>query len=184
MDDERRNPIDFGSWGKGQGQHWHSVYKTLWARYRLQFLPNHFQTSHVRCGWWEVEFYWFWVTGSKVKVNIGNLCKRPCGHDTDLIFAQSLSNFWCKLWGMGMRCNSTSPITRYQSFLWGFREIFYLVLPRLLMLLKWYYTLQDGGNHLVVVDESNDHVMSVWDIQDVPQKVTEAKVRRRPIPRL
>ena len=38
----------FGRHGvKGQGQLWHSVYKTLWAGYRLQFLPNHFQTSHV-----------------------------------------------------------------------------------------------------------------------------------------
>ena len=35
---------------KGQGQLWHSVYSTLSTRYRLQFLPNHFQTSHVSCG--------------------------------------------------------------------------------------------------------------------------------------
>ena len=28
---------------KGQGQLWHSVYKTL-------FLPNHFQSSHESCG--------------------------------------------------------------------------------------------------------------------------------------
>ena len=35
---------------KCQGQLWHSVYKTLWTRYRQQFLPNHFQTSHVSCG--------------------------------------------------------------------------------------------------------------------------------------
>ena len=34
---------------KGQGQLWHSMYKTLWAQYRLQFLPNHFQTSHAHC---------------------------------------------------------------------------------------------------------------------------------------
>ena len=45
---------------KGQGQLWHSVYKTLWTWYILQFLSNHFQ---------EEEPYWFWVTGSKVKVN-------------------------------------------------------------------------------------------------------------------
>ena len=31
---------------KGQSQLWHSAYKALWARYRPQFLPNHFQTSH------------------------------------------------------------------------------------------------------------------------------------------
>ena len=68
---------------KGQGQLWHSVYKTLWTRYRLQFLPNHFQTSHVSCGWWEEEPYWFWVTGSKVKVNYGTLCIWPCGHNSD-----------------------------------------------------------------------------------------------------
>ena len=35
---------------KGQGQPWHSVFKTLWTRYQLQFLPNHFQTLHVGCG--------------------------------------------------------------------------------------------------------------------------------------
>ena len=35
---------------KGQGQLWHSENKTLWAEYRLQFLPDHFQTSHVSCG--------------------------------------------------------------------------------------------------------------------------------------
>ena len=86
---------------KGQGQLWHFVYKTLWTRYRQQFLPNHFQTSHVSCGWWEEEPYWFWVTGSKVKVNFGTLCIRPCGHDTDYsFFAKSLSNFTCKLWMM------------------------------------------------------------------------------------
>ena len=52
----------------------------------LQFLPNHFQTSHVGCGWWEEEPCWFWVTGSKVKVNSGTLCIRPCGHDSDYSF--------------------------------------------------------------------------------------------------
>ena len=31
----------------GQGQFWHSAYKTLWALYRLQFLPDYFQTSHA-----------------------------------------------------------------------------------------------------------------------------------------
>ena len=84
--DERRNPIDFGSQVKSQGQLWHSVYKTLWTRYRLQFLSHHFQTSHVGCGWWGEEPYWFWVTGSKFKVNFGTLCKRPCGHDTNNSF--------------------------------------------------------------------------------------------------
>ena len=39
--------------------------------------------SHVSCRWWEEEPYWFWVTGSKVKVNFGTLCIRACGHDTD-----------------------------------------------------------------------------------------------------
>ena len=66
----------------------------------MQFLLNQFQTLHVSCGWWEKEPYWFWVTGSKVKVNFGTLCIRPCGHDTDAVFAQSLSNFTCKLWMM------------------------------------------------------------------------------------
>ena len=43
------------------------VYKILWTKYRLQFLPNHFQTPYVSCGWWEEGSYWFWVMGSKVK---------------------------------------------------------------------------------------------------------------------
>ena len=73
----------FGHGVKGQGQLWHSVYKTLWTRYRLQFLPNHFQTSPVSCQWWEEEPYWLWVMGSKVQVNFGTLFIWPCGHDTD-----------------------------------------------------------------------------------------------------
>ena len=76
----------FGHRVKGQGQLWNFLYKTLWAGYRLQFLPNHFQTSLVSCGWWDEEPYWFWVTGSKVRVNFGTLCIRPCGHDTDYSF--------------------------------------------------------------------------------------------------
>ena len=47
---------------KDQGHFWHSVYKTLWAWQRLQFLSNHFWTSHVSGEWWEEEPYWFWVT--------------------------------------------------------------------------------------------------------------------------
>ena len=71
---------------KGQSQHWQSVYKTLWAGYRLQFLPNHFQTPHVSCGWREEELYWFW--GSKVNVNFRTLCIRPCRHNTDYRLSQ------------------------------------------------------------------------------------------------
>ena len=40
VDGERRNPVDFGSRVKGQGQLWHSVYKTLWTRFRLQFFVH------------------------------------------------------------------------------------------------------------------------------------------------
>ena len=86
IDVERRDPIDFGSQGQRSRQHWHSTYKTMWAQYRLQFLPNHFQTSHAHCWWWEEETYWFWVTGSKVKVNVGTLCIKPCGLFTDYSF--------------------------------------------------------------------------------------------------
>ena len=31
----------------------------LSAQYRLQFLPDHFQTSLVNCWWWEGQPYWF-----------------------------------------------------------------------------------------------------------------------------
>ena len=87
---------------KGQGQLWHSVYKTLWTGYRQQLLQKHFQTSHVSCGWWEEEPYWFWVTGSKVKVNFGTLCIRPCGQDTDYSFVSShfqTTHVGCGWWG-------------------------------------------------------------------------------------
>ena len=72
---------------KGQGHLWYFVYKTLWARYRRQFLPDHFQTSHAHRWWLEEEPYWFdWVTGSKVKVNFGTLRIKPYVHDTDYSF--------------------------------------------------------------------------------------------------
>ena len=87
---------------KGQGQLWHSVYKTLWTQYRLQFLPNQFQTSYVSCGWWEDEPYWFWVTMSKVKVNFGTMRIRPCGHYTDYRFCPITfkRHKSCKWWMM------------------------------------------------------------------------------------
>ena len=85
---------------KGQGQLWHSVYKTLWTRYRLQFLPNHFQTSHVSCGRWEEEPYWFGFTGSKVKVNVGTLCITPYEYNTDYSLCPTTFNFTCRLWMM------------------------------------------------------------------------------------
>ena len=99
VDDERRNPIDFWSGVKGQGQLWHSVYKTLWARCRLHFSPI---TSklHMQVVDGERRDYWFWVTGSKVKVNFGTLCIKPAGTIQTTVFAKSLSNFTCKLWMM------------------------------------------------------------------------------------
>ena len=39
-------------------------------------------------------------SGSNVKVNFGTLCIRPCGHNTDYNFSQSLSNFTRRLWIM------------------------------------------------------------------------------------
>ncbi|XP_048738244.1 echinoderm microtubule-associated protein-like 2 isoform X4 [Ostrea edulis] len=40
----------------------------------------------------------------------------------------------------------------------------------------------DGGNHLVVVDEANDHVMSVWDLSRAhPKKITETKSSTEPV---
>ena len=69
---------------KGQIQLLHPVYKTLCTRYRLQ--SDRFQTSFVNCGWWEREPYWFWVTGSKVKVIFGTLHVKPCGQNTGYTF--------------------------------------------------------------------------------------------------
>ena len=39
--------LNLGHGVKCQGQLWHSVYKAFLAQYRLQFMSNHFQTSHV-----------------------------------------------------------------------------------------------------------------------------------------
>ena len=44
VDDERRNPIDFGSKVNIE-----TARETLWVRCRLYFLPDHFQTSYVSC---------------------------------------------------------------------------------------------------------------------------------------
>ena len=38
-----------GHWVKSQAQLLHSLYKALWAQYRLQFKSNYNQTSHVGC---------------------------------------------------------------------------------------------------------------------------------------
>jgi hypothetical protein len=39
------------------------------------------------------------------------------------------------------------------------------------------WLLQDSGLHLVAVDESNEHCISVWDLsKDKPHKLTETKV--------
>ena len=48
-----------------------------------------FAQSHVSCGWWEEEPYWFWVTGSKVKVNFGTLSVKTCGTMQTTVFVQS-----------------------------------------------------------------------------------------------
>lgn len=42
------------------------------------------------------------------------------------------------------------------------------------------FSKADGGSHLVAVDESPDHIISVWDWQkgDQGHKITETKVRR------
>lgn len=40
----------------------------------------------------------------------------------------------------------------------------------------------DGGNQLVVVDDANDHVMSVWDLSKAhPKKITETKSSTEPV---
>ena len=62
------------------------------------FAQSRFQTSHAHSSWWQETSYWFWVTGSKVKVNIGTFYIKPYGKIQTKVFAQLLSNFICKLW--------------------------------------------------------------------------------------
>ena len=88
--DERRNTIDLGHGVKGQILHF--VYKTLWARYRLQFLPNHFQTSHDRMN--PIDFG---SRGQRSRSNLALYLKNLVGVIQATVFAQSLSNFTCKL---------------------------------------------------------------------------------------
>ena len=75
-------------WFWVMGQLRHSVFKTLLALCSLWFYSNHSQTSHESCGWIEEESYWFWVIASKIKVNFGTLCIKPCGRDTDCSLSQ------------------------------------------------------------------------------------------------
>ena len=93
MADKRRNPIDFRVTGSKVKVNFGTLsirpcwYDTDYSFCPITFkLPYHFQTLHVSCGWWEEEPYWFWVIWSKVKVNFGTLCIKPCGHDSDYSF--------------------------------------------------------------------------------------------------
>ena len=70
-----------------------------WAQYRLQFLSNHFQTSHISCWWWE-EVSLVMVKGSKFNVKFGALSVRSWKHNTDYGFAESLSKITHKFWAM------------------------------------------------------------------------------------
>ena len=72
-----------GHWIKDQCQLWHSVYKTLWARYRLQFLPNHFQTLHISLDDERRNLIDFGSRGQRSRSTLALLCIRPCGHDSD-----------------------------------------------------------------------------------------------------
>lgn len=51
---------------------------------------------------------------------------------------------------------------------------------------QWYLhgyntsSLQNGGAHLCVVDDANDHILSVWDWQKEKQ-LAEVKVRWHPV---
>ena len=78
------SPIDCGL--RAQCQLWHSVYKTLRAQYTLQFLPDHFQTSPVSCGWWEKNPIDFGSWGQRSRSTL-SLCVKPCGRHTDCSFS-------------------------------------------------------------------------------------------------
>ena len=65
------------------------------------FCPINFKLHIHISSWWEEEPYWFWVTRSKVNVNFGTLCIRPCGHDTDYSFLPNhfqTSHISCGWW--------------------------------------------------------------------------------------
>ena len=119
---------------KGRGQLWHFVYKTLWARYRPKFLPDHFQTPCVSCGWWKEEPYWFWVMGSKVKVKFGTLVYKTLWARYRPVFAQSLSNFTGKLFmmrggtllilGHGVKGQGQLWYSVYKTLLARYRPVF------------------------------------------------------------
>ena len=95
MDDEKRNPIDFGSRGKSQLgtlciRLWDTIQTTVYSQPLSNFTCK---LCMMRGGTLLI-----WGHGSKVNVNFGPLCLRPCGHDTEYSFAQSLSNFTCESW--------------------------------------------------------------------------------------
>ena len=81
--DERGNSIYF-------------VYKTLWLRYRLQFLQNHFQNFNCKLLIMRRNRIDFEYPGSKIKVNFWTLPVKLCGFVGTVqatIFDRSLSNF-------------------------------------------------------------------------------------------
>ena len=70
VNDERKNPIDFGTRGKWSRS---SLALCLWRILGIMqtiIVLADFRTPSVSCWWWEEEPYWFWVTGSKLKVKL------------------------------------------------------------------------------------------------------------------
>ena len=73
---------------------------TLLIRERLQFLPNHFQTSYVNYGWWEENSIDFGSHGQRIRSTLALSVSDLVDTIQSTVFAQSLSYFPCTLWMM------------------------------------------------------------------------------------
>ena len=58
----------------------------LWARYRLQFLPDHIQTSHAHVDDERRNPIDFESRGQRSRSTLALCCIKPCGQDTDNSF--------------------------------------------------------------------------------------------------
>ena len=77
---ERRNPFDFGLRGQRSRSNLALCVFNVVGAIGTTVFDSNFTCS---CGWWEEGLYLSWVARSKVKVNIGTLCIKSCGHDID-----------------------------------------------------------------------------------------------------
>ena len=100
VDNERRNPIDFGSWGQmSRSTLTLCLHNFVGTMQTAVFSPISF-ILHMELWMMRGGTLLIWGHVIKDQGQFDTLCIKLCGHHTDCTFYQSLSNFTCKLWTM------------------------------------------------------------------------------------